>query len=216
MEYTYQLTDKFLNLYRKLEAYRSTNSNGYAYYKRKYADELNLFRELRNYLTHEEFHGTYPFAVSEAIVSSLEKILNEMYSTCEKIMRKKISVALETTPLEDVIKTMKDNHYTYVPVIDEKKRVIGIISSETIVSLVSDKKPLDRRVNDYMDLFSLVGQSKKYVFLGRRSPFYAAEKYFTSLGDDKKRVGLILITENGNQNEALLGLISPYDVFEND
>lgn len=215
MEYSYELTDRFLNLYRKLENYKSTNAQGYAFYKRKYADELNLFRELRNYLSHEEFHGAYPFAVSEAVTEALEKMLTEMYLTCEKIMNKRISIALLATPLEEVIKTMDDKHYSYVPILDEKKRVNGIISSESIISLLSEKKPFDKSVSEYLALFSLKGQSKKYVFLSRRSSFYEAERLFTSLGDDKKRVGLILITENGNPNEALLGIISPYDVFEN-
>lgn len=213
--YSYELTEKFLNLYRKLESYKSKNPKGYDFYKRKYGDELNLFRELRNYLSHEEFRGSYPFAVSEAVVASLEKILKEMYLTCEKVMKKNISVAYEETSLSAVLKTMKERRFSYIPIIDSKKKVIGMVSSESIVGMVSDEKAFTGSVGDNVAYFSLNNQSKKFIYLGRNDSFSIAERSFTVLQEDKKRVGIILITENGSSQEALLGVISPYDVFEN-
>lgn len=213
--YSYELTERFLNLYRKLESYKGRNPKGYDFYKRKYGDELNLFRELRNYLSHEEYKGSYPFAVSEAVVASLEKILNEMNLTCEKVMKKNISVAYGNTSLTAIIETMKEKHFSYVPIIDDRKRVTGMISSEAIVGMLADKSGFDQKIDDYLEYFSLDNQSKKFVFLGRNDPFSIAERSFTALQDDKKRVGIILVTETGSNKEALLGIISPYDVFEN-
>lgn len=214
-DYSYELTERFLNLYRKLESYKGKNPKGYDFYKRKYGDELNLFRELRNYLSHEEYKGSYPFAVSEAIVTSLEKILNEMNLTCGRVMNKNISVAYEETSLRAVIDTMKEKQFSYVPIIDKNKRVIGMISSESIVAMISDKASLEGKISEAREYFSLNNQSKKFIFLGRNDSFSIAERSFTALQSDKKRVGIILITETGSAKEALLGVISPYDVFEN-
>lgn len=213
-EYSYDLTERFLNLYRQLESFRGGNPKAYEFYKRKYADDLNLFRELRNYLSHEEYGGSYPFAISEAIVISLEKILKEMNLTCERAMKKNVIVATPENSLGRVIETMKANRLTYVPIVDEKKKVTGMISSESIIAILAEGQNFtDKKVSDYLEYFSLSDQSKKFTFLGRRDSFSLAEKEYSALSEGK-RVGIILVTENGSNKESLLGIISPYDVFE--
>lgn len=213
-EYSYDLTERFLNLYRQLESFRGGNPKAYEFYKRKYADDLNLFRELRNYLSHEEYGGSYPFAISEAIVISLEKILKEMNLTCERAMKKNVIVATNENSLSRVIETMKANRLTYVPIVDEKKKVTGMISSESIIAILAEGQNFtDKKVSDYLEYFSLSDQSKKFTFLGRRDSFSLAEKEYSALSEGK-RVGIILVTENGSNKESLLGIISPYDVFE--
>lgn len=213
-EYSYDLTERFLNLYRQLESFRGGNPKAYEFYKRKYSDDLNLFRELRNYLSHEEYGGSYPFAISEAIVESLERILKEMNLTCERAMKKNVIVATPENSMTKVIETMESNRLTYVPIVDEGKKVIGMISSESIIAILAKGNGFEnKKVADYIDHFSLTEQSKKFVFLGRRDSFSLAEKEYSALSEGK-RVGIILITESGGKTESLLGIISPYDVFE--
>ena len=78
MEYTKQTTDRFLNLYRQLETIRDTNSALYGYYKKKYYEQFDEYRQIRNYLSHEEYGGGYPVAVSSLVCDDLEEILIRM------------------------------------------------------------------------------------------------------------------------------------------
>ena len=78
----------FLNLYRQLEEIRENKGDVYSFYKNKYYEQLNSYREIRNYLTHEQYKGTYPIAVSNKVCLDFESIINRMkenvYSRCNK------------------------------------------------------------------------------------------------------------------------------------
>ena len=137
MEYTKQTTDRFLNLYRQLETIRDTNSALYGYYKKKYYEQFDEYRQIRNYLSHEEYGGGYPVAVSSLVCDDLEEILIRMRKTCLDIATKDVIAYISLDPLQLPIVNFARHGVTYVPIVDERKRVQGIITAGKLLQIMA-------------------------------------------------------------------------------
>lgn len=218
MEYTKETTDRFLNLYRQLETIRDLNQSLYSYYKKKYYEQFDEYRQIRNYLSHEEYGGGYPVAVSSLVCNDLQQILSQMKKTCYDIATKKVVCYTYADPLAKALNNFANHGVTYVPIV-ENKRVKGIVTAGKLLLILSkaNKKPIDpnAELGQYRDYFALDNHSKRFLFMGRNEPMAFAERNFSDL-IDSKRVGLIIVTENGEPDEAMLGVISIYDVVKED
>lgn len=215
MEYTKQTTDRFLNLYRQLETIRDTNSALYGYYKKKYYEQFDEYRQIRNYLSHEEYGGGYPVAVSSLVCQDLEEILVRMRKTCLDIATKDVVAYTDFDPLEKAIVNFARHGVTYIPIIDNRKRVKGIITAAKLLQIMGENirggAQIKQTIGAYEELFSIENHSKRFEFMGRNEPMAYAERSFSKIVDGK-RLGLIIITEHGEKDEAMLGVISIYDV----
>lgn len=218
MEYTKETTDRFLNLYRQLETIRDLNQSLYSYYKKKYYEQFDEYRQIRNYLSHEEYGGGYPVAVSSLVCNDLQQILSQMKKTCYDIATKKVVCYTYADPLAKALNNFANHGVTYVPIV-ENKRVKGIVTAGKLLLILSkaNKKPIDpnAELGQYRDYFAIDNHSKRFLFMGRNEPMAFAERNFSDLVDSK-RVGLIIVTENGEPDEAMLGVISIYDVVKED
>lgn len=218
MEYTKETTDRFLNLYRQLETIRDFDQGLYSYYKKKYYEQFDEYRQIRNYLSHEEYGGGYPVAVSSLVCDDLERILCQMRKTCYDIATKKVVTYTYSDPLAKALNNFANHGVTYVPIV-ENKRVKGIVTAGKLLLILSKakKKPIDpnSQLGEYKEYFALDNHSKRFIFMGRKEPMAFAERNFSDLVDSK-RVGLIIVTENGEEDEAMLGVISIYDVVKED
>ena len=215
MEYTEQTTDRFLNLYRQLETIRDTNSALYGYYKKKYYEQFDEYRQIRNYLSHEEYGGGYPVAVSSLVCDDLEEILIRMRKTCLDIATKDVIAYTSLDPLQLPIVNFARHGVTYVPIVDERKRVQGIITAGKLLQIMGEQLEKGTKakmtIGEYKSLFALDNHSKRFIFMGRNEPMAYAERAFSQIEGDK-RLGLIIVTEHGKNEEAMLGVISIYDV----
>lgn len=213
MEYTKETTDRFLNLYRQLEAIRGNNPALFAYYQRKYGDQFEQFRALRNLLSHEEYGGGYPIAISSQIVSSFQRILEQMGLSAYEVSTKRIESLQERSLLSEAFSLFADKGYGYLPILRQKKTVLGVITPQKLISLQSKVEGLPAyKVSSFLPEFSLGNQSKRFHFLRRNAPLYEAEELFLQAGS--KRVGLLFLTEHGKEEESLLSLLSVYDVLK--
>lgn len=214
MEYTKETTDLFLNLYRQLEAIRGNNSALFAYYQRKYGDQFEQFRTLRNLLSHEEYGGGYPVAISSRLVSSFQGILEQMGLSAYEVSTKKIESLKEEDPLSEAFFLFADKGYGYLPILSEKKGVLGVITPQKLIALQNTESNLPAfSVASFLPEFSLEKQNKRFCFLRRNAPLYEAEELFFSQAENK-RVGLIFLTEHGKKEESLLSLLSVYDILK--
>ena len=61
MDYSKEITDMFLIRYRELESIQQNNNSKYQYLLNNYRSELDLFRHIRNDLSHDVVDSHYPF-----------------------------------------------------------------------------------------------------------------------------------------------------------
>ena len=78
MEYSKEITDMFLIRYRELETIQQNNNSKYQYLLNNYRSELDLFRHIRNDLSHDVIAANYPFIVSKYCLDLLESLLNKV------------------------------------------------------------------------------------------------------------------------------------------
>ena len=217
IEYNEALTETFLRYYRELESIRDMAPEEYVFYQRKYSREFEGFRQIRNFLSHEAYKAKDCVAVSSAVVEDIVRIQKEMGRSVYDITSKKIIAGRPSMPFHDALELMSENDLTYLPILENDKSVLGVISANDILDLlvIRTKFPRELLVDDFLSShFALDKEhSHGYVFLSRKEPAYKASEIFATLSESKHRVGLILVTENGKRDEALLGVITPADLI---
>jgi len=218
MEYTEANTQEFLRLYRELEDIRDREPEKYRYYNARFGTEFESFRQLRNYLSHETFLRTDPVAVSDKIVARFKAIRGEMDLSASDVMTKRIDASAISEKLSGALSRMEEKAYSYLPILDERKRLLGIISLGDLIRIfVAEAKIPEGTVGDFLAYFSLSSKhNEAYGFLAREAPLYEARRFFSSISEEGSRYGILFVTEHGKKDEAVLGLIAPIDLLKSE
>jgi CBS domain-containing protein len=213
-------TEAFLFAYKKLERIAKEDPILYDWHEKRYGREMELFRSLRNSLAHEEFGGDYPFAVSSLVRSSLESLLSRMEKKCFAYATKNVVYATLATPLGEAIKAMSQKGFSYLPILDAGKRAIGALSANGLLDLMASGAnegiiyDASTKVGEHLAYFSLNGNAdERFAFLPRDAAWWKGEDAFANSDAKGRRLGLIFLTEHGKQEEAVIGLLSIYDIM---
>lgn len=211
--YSTETTDRFLFLYRKLEKIAETDPERYRFYREKYYERFEDYRHLRNYLSHEQYEGGYPFAVSSRVVADLAAILGHMDCLAyERAAKQVVSLSPQST-LQQASLVIAQTSHTHFPILNEQGRVVGILTAGALLSLLNEGADPSLSLDGFLGRFSLRGQKTRYLFAGRDTPLYEAERSFRIVVDGK-RLSLLLLTEHGRAQESLLGILTIYDILK--
>ena len=159
IEYNEALTETFLRYYRELESIRDMAPEEYVFYQRKYSREFEGFRQIRNFLSHEAYKAKDCVAVSSAVVEDIVRIQKEMGRSVYDITSKKIIAGRPSMPFHDALELMSENDLTYLPILENDKSVLGVISANDILDLlvIRTKFPRELLVDDFLtDIDALV------------------------------------------------------------
>lgn len=225
--------ERFLEMFRELEEvlalqycdtrkysssvmeYINDRSNPY------YREELNTCREIRNLLTHHaDIGGKAIVEPSDEVMDLLEKILQYVSNP---------PLVLEyATPFERLLITspeqraftvmhkMKGRGFSHVPVLD-KGVFCGIFSNSLPFAYILEYEcgiTRDFTIADFGKLLEIDNHcTERYLFAPKTMTVRQAGKAFETVGSDKKRLAMILITEHGRPNEKILGVLTPFDVL---
>ena len=187
-----------------------------------YYKDLKLFAELRNLLIHNPYPDrANPLIIPhEYIIKKYEEIRNAVLHP-----KKAIDIAVRreliyTTTLSanaiDVMQEMNDKTYTHVPVMDGEM-MIGVFSENTILSyLVHNKETIivkDTKISEFGDFIGLGKHPSEYFeFVSRNALVADVEALFQEGLRERKRIAVVYITEHGERDEKLLGMITAWDV----
>ena len=229
------LTDQFLDLYKRIEYVgraaffpqigdneniigRLMNLPQLA----KIKEELNYCRVVRNFLTHNpRVGGAYPIEPSAQIIKLLERVLamleNPPKAIDYAIKRKQM---LKVNPHDyaiDTMRRMREKAYTHVPVI-EKGRLVGVFSDSVVNNYIcganhieiTDETPLSHFRHYYrLD----APDNQVYAFVPADTPLDVVEDIFQDYYKKRQLISVVYITQNGKQNESILGMITPWDLL---
>lgn len=230
-------SETFITLYNELDAYmrkalRADRYVDHASLLREmssknriflnHLQDLRMFSEMRNMLVHNPYkkdadplihpHGY----ILKKYAEILNMVLNPPKALSIAVKRELIyTTSLAGNALE-VMKTMNDKTYTHVPVIDQNK-LVGVFSENTLISyLVHNKDSLimkDTAIAEFKDFIGLNSHPSEYFeFVGRNALVSEVEDLFREGLRQHKRIAVVYITENGNKNEKLLGMLTAWDI----
>lgn len=226
--------NEFLELYRSVEDSLEIKYSGK---KRRYnsvvfeyindeeskpiRDNLDTCREIRNLLTHNaKIGGENIIEPSRALCDSLRNILDFINKPSLALdVATKSGQILRANPEQFALKIMKimeRNGFSHVPIM-ENGNVSGVFSLGAVFSYIlhNDKHSIldDTTIGDLYDHLPIEKHIENYKFASKTLTCFDARRIFEQVNGKNKRISVIFITANGNKNEKLLGMITPWDVL---
>ena len=227
-------TERFLEAYRRLEAVaprvltreQQRASGGVISRLLRhpkfdpYREELDCCREVRNLLTHEVRVGGEPAVIpSLAMIAFLESMV-ELIEHPTRVRDRMtpveaMIVVREDTLVVEMMETMWKEGLSRVPLL-EKGVVKGMLSLETIFHATMEGKAVTKgtRVRDLAAYLPLDNAPQThYTFISPETTIEIAEEIFKRGQGKKNKLRALLVTENGEAGERLLGILTPYDIL---
>jgi CBS domain-containing protein len=179
---------------------------------------LKTASDMRNILSHENDACIPTTDFTDRFEKMADEIINPLSAYDIATKSNQIIYATKSSNLKEIAALMVENHLSHVPVMD-KGVVIGVFSQTTFFQefYQNGKIKADESfaVADFMDAINYESHlNESYVFVARRERANALLRFFIKTKPGAKRVSVIFVTETGNKNERLLGLISETDLLK--
>ncbi len=189
----------------------------------KYFEELNLFREMRNLLSH---HGRID---GSPVVLPSEQALNKLLEILEYAKNPPMALSLATPTeklccarlsddLTKIIGIMEKRGYSHIPVMTKNKGVFGVFSVGTLFSFAKENPQSSINGMVLRDMSAFLPPEKhtteKFAFVGPDATLHHIKELFRVPGPNHRRIVAVFVTEDGRQSSRLLGMITPWDVFK--
>lgn len=184
--------------------------------------DLDLMREIRNLLTHNAgAQGAPVVEPSQETLDRLEQIIAYVRRPrCAAEFgtpAKDIFCAHGNDRLIDVMRSMRKNGYSHVPVV-ERDGVVGVFSvkslfdylaekgmdsidSETRICALGDRLRLDRELGE------------RYMFAAADCSIVGVRNAFESYTRKNCRLSAVFVTRTGAPEEELICMLTPWDVL---
>lgn len=192
------------------------NKNGFD--NDKFRAEVRDINHVRNVIVHDYKDLKSPVIPSDLLCKKLEFILQQFKNPpkWDSIAIRDIYSCSEDDQISDVIKEMAENTFTHVPVV--KDGIFQWLLSESLY--IQWIKDIYAKENCLLSTESKVSELKKYLnninddykFLPRDTDIYTITEKFEKAIKEKKRLGVIFITQSGKETEKILGLITAWDL----
>lgn len=175
--------------------------------------DLNRFR---NYVVHQHRRHK-PLAVPTAeAVEQITAIRNELLSppSLLSLAAKPVEQCCPTDPLGCSVKKMHDGVFSQLPVYDGQK-CLGLLTAETIARWLANHLGDGAGLVEEKSIADVMKHQEdhdNHTFLSRTATVADGLAAFDDFLCRGKRLEAILITQNGRPAEALLGIVTIYDI----
>jgi len=183
-------------------------------------NKLKVYGKFRNLISHNHHHD---IAIpTNKTIEDIEKILSEMTN------KKLYNFAIKENQLlyagladnaKKIAKKMREENFTYIPIVNDEKKVIGIFSESSLFNYFAEEKEHiieeDFKISDLEDYIDIDNRkNEKFIFVSREVLFEDVKQQFI---DSFKncRIGAVFITENGKRTEKLLAMATSWDMLNN-
>lgn len=211
----YKTLEKWATIYYGDEGVKEIEKS---HHNRRIQKEVHFFRSVRNILSHNPNEATKPLIELtdefkerfESLCNSLMNCVSQIYIPYKDIYKREMSDKVIPT-----IAVMKENCYTYVPVMNGKK-VWGVFSESALFNLVGDgnasminENLLLLNIGKYITEYSNMGV---FDFVGPDASIDQIHKFFSEAIDGGRRLDVLYITSTGDNKGDLVGLITIWDI----
>lgn len=184
---------------------------------RRYKDDLREYGELRNAIVHDNRGAGYVIAEpNTAAVESIEKLRDLIKKPPVIYPLFKITVLSHdiNDSIDNAVREMTEKNFSQIPIISNGK-FKALLTTDTI------SRWLGSNVAD--DIFSLrettIGHVLKFseypnnfLFVARNTTLFKVLEFFDEFEGRGKRLEALLITDSGNQNDKIIGIITISDL----
>ena len=181
--------------------------------------ELDLCRQIRNLLSHfPAQEGRSPIVPDESLVQVMEETIDHLEHPVRArdaaVARDKVYTVNRQSPLKQTMMKMRERGFSHVPVMDGRQ-VIAVFSIGTVFTAVCRGQVSDAQIIG--DLLADIGlddhENEQYAFVAADEPLTHVKALFQRRDSRRRKVALAFVTENGDRDEALLGILTPWDVL---
>ena len=192
---------------------------------KKYKDDLDYCRVVRNFLTHNpKVGGVYPIVPSTEMLRLLQHCVKIVLNPTKAIEKAIPANRIETASLDDnlltIMSIMHYNNYTHIPIVDDNNKLFGIFSDNALSAYVNDNEGIvidkDTKIGFLKDYLASDKHSKEYfLFVPKDILLVEVEDLFNKNEGTRpqKLLAAVFITQNGRAGEKVLGMITPWDIL---
>lgn len=180
-------------------------------------NDVKYFRSVRNILTHNP-NGCNPLIELTdefkerftALCSGLMSDVSRIYIPFRDIYKREIGDMVMPT-----ITHMKENAYSYVPILNGRK-VWGVFSESTLFNIVGDGAM--ERINDDLQFLHIANFITEFSddglfdFMSEDESVDDIRKRFTEAAENGRHLQVLYITTTGNSSGDLVGLVTIWDM----
>lgn len=187
---------------------------------RQYADALRSFAKLRNVIVHEKIKPNYYIAEPHVeIVQQIEKICDQLCDppVAINIASRNVVAFDATDPLSLVLAEISDTSYSQYPVYKDFK-FCKLITADGILKwmhavVVDGLLDLNGVKLDHIMPYELKQNCR---FVSRRTSVFELEELFEDCYHSGNKIDAVLVTENGREQEGVLGIVTAWDLIKID
>lgn len=186
---------------------------------RKFEDDLRLYANLRNAIVHNRTDAEYAIAEPhDDIVELIEYIDRKLAKpvTVGELFRRKVHTLKTTDTLIDGLELIRKQRFNQIPIY-RNNEFFGLVTATGITLWLADECPegnITREIPTLIDIYQYEKKKITYRFIEKDFSVYAAEDCFKRAVSQGKRLDALLITENGDKKEKLIGIITPADLLK--
>lgn len=193
---------------------------------RKYQNELMIIKQVRNINTHQR-NDKYGYVVCPnpdmnlKLKNIIEEITNPptIYNSNMCIKKSNIYCKNLNDYIEPTIKDMVEKIYTHIPIL-ENDVLVGVFSENTLLDIVKNQDGVvitdNTKFIEFADFLKIENHStEEFLFISKDENIYDVEDRFKDYFNKNKRIGCIYITEHGNKEEKILGMLTAWDILGN-
>ncbi|NLB19871.1 MAG: CBS domain-containing protein [Clostridium sp.] len=190
---------------------------------KKYQDILISYGELRNAIVHDYGRDEYRI-IAEPYTEEVEryqKVKEELMkpTLAYDDIAVKSEVLYSLSPedrIAEAVSIMDRRNFNFAPILYQG-RVMGVFSPETIFSYLADygeikntDKMMMKEIKNYTNLSSK--KLEGFLFLPLETTVVDVEALFSEQRPQTQRLEVVFITKNGKEDEALLGMVTIWDL----
>jgi hypothetical protein len=194
-----------------------------AYIRAKQSEILDLYA-LRNVYSHMQ-RGKYLASLTDHAVTSLAMLLKDIKypPSALEIFAPTTGIGLYETDIhafiKDVLSDMTENEYTHVPVWNGEK-LVGTFAYNSFFQWVNYE--LQHRHQPHFEKERMGDINQRYLnddtvrfrFVRSTDPAHEVPMIFEKSTKKQIRLDCIFVTENGERDEKILAIITPWDLYK--
>jgi len=211
----YAPDDHFIPFSRLISFAKKSNST-----VRRYYDQLREFSDLRNAIVHDTIDVHYAIAEPhDKVVQVIEEIDNELKQPVKVVpmFQKRVTVFQSNHTLKDMLNAINTFSYSKFPIYNHQV-FQGLLTKDGITNWFAkhiDEEPLSfSDVSLKKVLSHEKGKNENYRFISQDMTIYDIKEIFRkNIEEGTTRIDALLITQNGDSSEELIGIITLWDMM---
>ena len=210
-------TDRFMPYNDKLKQI-SEWKFAISWFVRLHLSELKYFGELRNHIAHGLKVDEYLYAIpTDRAINKLSEFIEKIVEPplCIDYFRKEVYSVHLWDKVSEVLKNIKSDGYTYIPVYNDEEEFLWVITESGILQRIANEM-LDQNFIDLskvrVEHLHISTAIKDYMFVSSNINMYQDDEIFTMRKRKWKWLGAMFITKNWTSKEKIIWMMSGNDI----